>query len=223
MILSCGPDHDQRILNFELPRLPNFSSEFLKKLYLRTNGVQEGNNIGVLVSGGLDSALMYYLLLEENKNTGNKFKITPYSMMRKEGSRFYAIQVIEYINSLFKIETTGLNIVGDNTLEEIKQVESAIKEVFSKNENFIYVGIIEARPEHSINWVRHKFKETVVRKYPLLNLEKSHIIDLIIKLNLNHLFSITHSCAVNEKIPCGNCNGCNERAWGFEQLGLIPA
>lgn len=222
MILTCGPNTDIRTINFDLSILPNFTSTFVKKLYFRTNNLKEGNRIGVLISGGIDSALLYYLILKENYDTGNNFIITPYSMMRKEGSRIFAIKVTEYIHSLFNIPTEKLNIVGDNSLEENKQVESAISDVMKEND-FVYLGIIEAQPQHLVNWETPRFKETINRRYPFLTLNKSHIIDLTIKLNLAHLFSITHSCAINEEIPCNNCNGCNERTWGFEQLGLNPA
>lgn len=222
MILTCGPNNNIRTINFSLPILPNFSSTVVKKLYFRTNNLKQGNRIGVLISGGIDSALLYYLMLKENLDTGNKFIITPYSMMRKEGSKYFAIKVTEYVNSLFNISTEKLNIVGDNSLEEIKQVSSAVDDVLKEND-FVYLGIIEAQPQHLVNWATLNFKETINRRYPFLTLNKSHIIDLVINLNLTHLFSITHSCAINEEVPCNNCNGCNERSWGFEQLGLKPA
>jgi len=50
-------------------------------------------------------------------------------------------------------------------------------------------------------------------------LNKSHIIDLVIKFNQQSLFHITHSCSSQELGRCNVCNGCNERQWGFDQLG----
>jgi len=222
MIVECGPSHDRRSLSLVLPSIPKFDSELTRNLYRKLNKMVSGNEIGILISGGLDSAILYFLLIKENIETGEKFNITPFTMIRKEGSRYYAKGVINWINDYYGLPKVELNIVGDNTLAEIQQVESAVKEVLHRKIDFMYLGIIESRPEHSINWTRYTFKETFNRKYPFLNLQKSHVIDLYIKFNLFELLKITHSCAINEQIKCGYCNGCNEREWGFSQLGLEP-
>jgi len=214
MLINCGPQTDQRILNFNLPFYNNFKHE---NLYKKLTKLQKNYRIGILVSGGLDSALLYYLLLLENQNTESKFNITPYTILRKEGSRYYAIKVINYINSLFNIKPTELNIVGDNSLPEIQQVESGVSDVLKYND-YIYLGIIDSRPEHLVGWNKPNFVETIRRKYPLIGLQKCHIIDLIYKFNLSKLFEITHSCIQNEITPCKLCNGCMERNWGFTML-----
>lgn len=160
------------------------------------------------------------MLLKENLLTGNKFKIIPYTILRKEGSKYHAQKVINYIQRCFNLFETELNVVGDNTLPEIQQVESGIKDILHKTVDYVYLGIIESRPEHSQGWWRFKFTETFHRKYPLLNLQKSHVMDLYSQNNLMDLLNLTHSCAVNEVDPCGKCNGCKERQWGAEQLKI---
>ena len=70
MNIICGPKNDQRTVTITLP--------------------QNKSRIGVFVSGGLDSAILYYLLLLENKLTGNIHEITPLSVMRKEGSKYFS-------------------------------------------------------------------------------------------------------------------------------------
>lgn len=222
MLIQCGPLHDRRIMNFYLPSEPKFVNDKIRNLWLKINKLKQGNRIGCLVSGGMDSALLYYCLLKENIETGNKFIITPYTIMRKNGSKIYALPLINYIRSLFNLEPISLNIIGDVGLNEIQQVESGIKDVLHVKEDYVYLGIITERPEHSVGWFRATFKETTHRKYPFLNLEKSHIVDLILQLGLEQIFRLSHTCAIEEITPCGNCNGCNERAWGFRELGLEP-
>lgn len=216
MILECGPEHDKRYLNFTLPNYKNFILPGLKKIYNAQYKFNYNNKIGVLVSGGLDSALMYYMVLKEN-TIENKFDIKPYTILRKEGSKHFAIKVINHIHKLLNIAETDLNVVGDNTLPEIRQVESGVNDLLVHND-FVYVGIIESRPEHSENWYRHKFEETERLRYPLLKFQKSHVIDLIYKLNLESVIQYTHSCASDELIPCLKCNGCLEREWGFREI-----
>ena len=83
----------------------------------------------------------------------------------------------------------------------------------------VYLGLIEQLPQHMVGWQPILYKERPQFKAPMSVLNKSHIIDLVIKLNQQSLFYITHSCSVQELGRCNTCNGCNERQWGFDQLG----
>jgi len=220
MDITCGPINDQRKFKLELPFVPN-TTQPLHFLYKKTHKLINNDTIGVLISGGIDSAILYYTLLKENLESGNKFKIIPYTILRKEGSRYYAKNVINYIHKQFNLPEINLNIIGDNTLPEIKQVESGIADILYKQVDYVYLGLIENRKEHLVGWHRFKFTETFHLRYPLLNLQKSHVIDLYVKLNQLNLLKLTYSCAINEIDACGTCNGCLERSWGLNQLNLI--
>jgi hypothetical protein len=196
--LECGPPEDRRRLTFRL--------DFLRR------------RVGVLVSGGLDSALLYYLLVRLNHENNWSHEITPYTILRKEGSPEFAPLVINYIDSLFGLPKRELSIVGDNTLPENKQVESGVVEIL-KNQGIVYLGLIENLEIHTVGWNTPTiWKDSEIRKYPLKHLNKSHIIDLIYQCNQEYLFEITHSC-IFPSGRCNECNGCNERNWGFMQLG----
>jgi 7-cyano-7-deazaguanine synthase in queuosine biosynthesis len=99
-------------------------------------------------------------------------------------------------------------------------VKSAINEAIILGFKKIYVGVIKELDEFLIGWESNNFKNTKWVEGPLEPLDKSQIINLIIKNNLEHLFFITHSCAVKEIGRCYTCNRCRERHWGFAQLGL---
>lgn len=197
--ILCGPSNDIRRFQFDLPPTP------LK--------------LGVFVSGGIDSALLYYMMLKLNRELGHKHTIIPYTIMRLEGSRTHALPVISYISSQFGIDAQ-LNIIGDNTLPEDQQVKSGILEALHKLKiDITYVGVIDQLPIHMVGWDTKKPIEGPQFKMPLANINKSHVIDLINKLGQQHLFNITHSC-IYELSRCNICNGCNERSWGFAQLGI---
>jgi 7-cyano-7-deazaguanine synthase in queuosine biosynthesis len=176
----------------------------------------------VLVSGGIDSAILYYLLLLENQLRGNMHEILPISMMRKEGSRYCSSIVVGHVNAHFKISFQEPQIIGDNTLPEEAQVKSAVNEALSSGFDIVYAGVIEQLPQHMVNWVPIPSRETPKFKTPFQAINKSHIIDIIVKLKQEPLFYLTHSCSgENYQLGrCNGCNGCNERAWGFGQLGL---
>lgn len=215
MNIICGPIHDPRSLSLSLPHYATLHPS-IEKIYLKSNEITKNHSIGVLLSGGIDSAVLLFLILLENINTGNNFKINSYTMKRKDGSFDVVHDVYNFIMTKLSLPKDPLIVVGDNTLSELAQVNSGIIDVLKYND-FVYVGIIDNRPEHSIGWVRPILKESFRIKYPFLNLQKSHVIDILYKYNLDTLLTMTHSC--NFPTICGECNGCRERAWGIEQLG----
>ena len=197
LIAECGPATDRRTLNVWLHPLRK--------------------RIGVLVSGGMDSALLYYLLVKLNVESGLTHKITPYTILRKDGSSQYAPDIINHVHDLFNLPLTTTEIVGDPTLAENMQVETGARDALKKS-NILYMGLIEELAAFTIGWRDPiKWNNSDSRLYPLKDLNKSHIVDLIIQFKQEKLFELTHSCIMSGK--CYNCNGCNERSWGFEQMG----
>jgi hypothetical protein len=200
MILICGHQTDQRSLTLELPTNP------LK--------------IAIFISGGIDSAVLYYLLLKENARMDNIHNIVPLTVLRKEGSKHFAKPVIAHVRAMFGLSYIDPMIVGNNTLPEDQQVKSGVHDAWRLNFDRAYSGLIEQLPQHMIGWQPIPYTETDKFKAPFSKLNKSHIIDLCIQLQLESLFYITHSCSAQEIGRCNQCNGCNERSWGFGQLGI---
>lgn len=201
MIIECGPLHDKRTFELTVPA---------------------GKKVGVFVSGGIDSALLYYLVLKESQTISAHEYIKPIIIHRKEGSRYYARPIIEKVNVLCDYHATPVRL-GNTTLSEPEQVKNAVTQAFRFPPYFetVYVGVITNRPEHMIG-----FDPIIIEPHdqvitPFKNLEKSHIIHMYYQLRIEHLLQHTHSCDQHETVPCGSCNGCRERAWGFDQLGLI--
>ena len=178
--------------------------------------------IGVLVSGGLDSALLYYLI-KKLTLTDDRYSVIPYTIIRNDGSSRYAQPVIDYVHEVLGIEhqyATKLDI--DETDSEL-QVAAGMRELRNTDRNLIYIGIIQTLEEHALHGVPKPYVpvNSEMFNYPLKDLTKAHIVQLTIQLGLEKLFTLTHSCVYDIDTPCGNCNRCNERAWAFTQLGLI--
>lgn len=201
MKITCGPVDDQRTVTLLLP-----SSRKLK--------------IAVFISGGIDSAILYYMLLKVNEELENIHEIVPFTVLRKEGSRHFAKPVVAHVNSHYKLPYVDPIIVGDNTLPETEQVKSGLQDVWKLKFDRAYTGLIQQLPEHMIGWSSIPYQQTQRFKAPFCHLNKSHVVDLIIKLDQSALFYITHSCDIHEISRCNSCNGCNERSWGFQQLNL---
>lgn len=175
----------------------------------------EKTRIGVLVSGGIDSALLYYLVLKEKQDTNSNHEIFPIIMFRKEGSKYFARPIVEKINNLFNISIRAKRF-GDESLPDDKQIESLViqaSDILRLEE--VYIGVIKNRPEHTIGLDQIPIPINDIIKTPFIDLEKDCIIKLFYDYNIEHLLEYTHSCDKNEQVPCEVCNGCRERLWGF--------
>jgi hypothetical protein len=198
--IICGPVDDNRIINIELSSIPE--------------------TIGVFVSGGLDSAILYYLIIEENLKLGNIHTILPLTVARKEGSKYFSRAVVDYVHQYFNLPKANILNVGDNTVYEPYQVTTGINDAVNIGCDKVFLGLITQLPEHTVGWVRPSFRETPFFRAPFLHAKKSHIVDIISKVNQEGIFYITHSCDY-ELGRCNVCNGCNERSWGFETMNLV--
>lgn len=199
LILECGPLDDRRTLNIEL--------NFLRR------------RIGVMVSGGLDSALLYYLI---QSLVDDRYTVTPFIIDRpNDGSSIYAQPVIDYVNSVLNKPPQVGTILHISENDSELQVGAGVRELANHNVNINYIGLIETLPIHCIG-VPGPYKPINSEKFifPFKDLNKSHIVDLVCKVNQQELFSITHSC-VYKKDRCNICNRCNERYWAFTKLGLV--
>jgi hypothetical protein len=206
MNITCGPDFDKQTVTIELP--------------------SEKTKIGVFVSGGLDSAIMYYLVLKANAELNNIHDIIPFMIARSEGSKYLSNPMVAHVQQQFKSSPHTLKVVGDPTLPGNFQVRSGGISAYMMGCSQIYVGVIKQLPEHTIgdepldlNTLDPEIVNRVL-KLPLEHLKKYHIIDLIKQFNQDPIFYLSHSCSTKELGRCNKCNGCNERAWGFQQLDI---
>lgn len=199
MVITCGPNDDKRQIKLVLPTDPT--------------------QIGVMVSGGIDSALLLYMLYAENIVNGNKHDIRVYTVARKEGAKYFACPVVEQIQRSLGIPLQKPFMVGDTSVYEPMQVTTGMVQAVRHGCNEVYLGVIEQQPEHLLGWKKIQVTPDRIFKYPLMHVTKSHIIDAIRFLKQQSLFHITHSCD-SETGRCGRCNGCRERAWGFSMIGV---
>ena len=52
------------------------------------------NTYGILLSGGIDSAILLYLLIKENPN----IQIQPFTIAKADGAYLYADPIIDHFN-----------------------------------------------------------------------------------------------------------------------------
>lgn len=194
------------------------------KLPLIHNKLQKVDNIGIYLSGGLDSAALLCLILTELKSTNKQIPVYCFTVIKNDYSEYYAKQVITEVEKRFDIKLIHVtNVPNDDTAILLGNISStAMKFVNNYVSNiFSYMAINHMPPEHLVkfnNKLTIQYPTQFSYNYPFLNLHKFQIIDLIYKLNCEWIIALTQSCTQLKEGQCGKCYSCEERAWGFKML-----
>jgi hypothetical protein len=179
--------------------------------------------IGIMLSGGLDSAVLLSAMLHAARESGKKLNIQPFTVIKTEGGFKYVSNIIPYLRNEFGLDIPDTKLVGDGTLHHTQINMSAYREIFGKDlSDVVYIGTNQIPPEifPGLAPVRVQQIDTPKIKAPLLHGRKNHTVDLAIQLGQQKLFEMTHSCTEQAYGSCNRCWQCHERAWGFKQLGL---
>ena len=147
--------------------------------------IQQNKKYGIMLSGGLDSAMLLYLILLENKFCN----IQPYSIPKHDGSHKYVQGILEYFNTEFDIELPKPIIVGNPAVHHSQQSRVAITELFLKYPvDYLFIGLNQNPPQPwgDPNWERPNrlLKSPSDRIIlPFIELYKTHIVDLIFQFD----------------------------------------
>jgi len=182
----CGPSWDRRLFD-----------------------INPKGNIGLMITGGLDSWVMYHILKSQTSN------FTLFNITRKDG--FDSPQRIRLLTGQTVVE---IEDVGEHT----GRVAAGVDNILANHSvDQLYLALnrdppIEHFPQFSMigrpyrPW-RIDHPKIVT---PFLHLYKYHIIDVANCLNID--VNNTLSCINTRDRHCGKCWQCLERQWGYEQL-----
>lgn len=182
--------------------------------------LNQNDRYGIMLSGGLDSAILLSLMVLENKN----INIQPFTIPKADGAMLYADPVIHYINSKFETSIPKTIIVGDPTVHHRQQSKIAVKEIFEKyNIDRLFIAI-NKNPKELNELPGAPKRDTKSNSpkivFPFVDLLKTDILAMAVDHNLIELFDITHSCTEQQIGRCEKCWQCTERSWAFNHLGL---
>ena len=180
----CGPDWDQRVIS-----------------------IDQGGKVGIIMSGGLDSWVLYNMLTDP----------IIFNITRSDG----------FDGAARVRELTGKPVIEipEPTTDHWQRIDIAIENILENcNVDQLYDGNnmtppIDIFPEFNIlsKPIRPWRCDHPRYKTPFLHLYKYHIIDLANQLEIP--LDGTRSCIVNASgDECGKCWQCKEKKWGFEQL-----
>jgi len=181
MQIICGPNWDRRVVN-----------------------IDHKEDAGILMSGGIDSWVLYNLIQ-------GPVKIFNY----KRHNGIDSIHQVELLTGRRDI----IEIIQDKPNKKfIDYAADYIKEYCSS----LYIGInhippIDIFPEFADDYPIRPWRSLDSNLLmPFLHVQKYHIIDIARQKKID--LSLTQSCLVNANGHCGKCWQCLERKWGFDQL-----
>ena len=183
--------------------------------------------IGVMVSGGFDSALLWYIVKDECEK--RQQECIPFTVPKLDGAKYHAAEVVKKINQVLGLNNQDIVLVGkDLANSDENLVTDGVLEIRDKNlVEHVYIGMT-AFADEVISLTKRKIvpspryipTEQARKKvtWPFENLTKDKIIKLAIELDLLDIIApISHTCTIMPKGRCGKCYWCTERAWAFKQ------
>lgn len=174
------------------------------------------NNVALLFSGGIDSALLFYLL-SKNRQEDN---LTLYVIDRYNKPLSHANAVYNLICEKIKTDKFKLHTLIISKVENHKEIYVASEIIKALNKHKILVCGINKYPKDITIRPRYiaSFQETDFIKYPLKHYYKHDIIDQFYKLGIEDILPYTHSCGLDQVMPCTTCFNCRERIDAYNIL-----
>jgi len=174
--------------------------------------VPENSKPGIMLSGGADSSLLLWMLINQNVS------VSTFTIERKTGVLENSKKIIDWINDYFNSSVCYPIEVRNATELHNMQVRLASREIFKRNlASHLYFGITQNPPvplSGNIP-VRNPVVNNSKLLTPFWNFDKRDILRIYRKYNIMDLFNITQSCQLYTNIHCGSCFHCLEREWGF--------
>lgn len=173
---------------------------------------------GIMLSGGLDSAVLMYLILEKDPNTN----LQPFTIPKHDGAVLYADSIIEYFNRKFSIKLPKTILIGDPNTFHRQQSKTATRDIFKYYPVDVLFIAINQNPPELANLPGAPQRDgrstnpTIV--FPFVDMYKDQILKILYDKGLDDIVDITHSCTEQQIGRCGICWQCTERAWAFSRL-----
>lgn len=185
--------------------------------------------VGIFLSGGLDSAALLCLIIEELIKTKKieETKVVAFTVFKPTGEIDYAKRILHLITSHYKIEIEHIdNLQNSEPYLSLGRFDpSQIKKMYDRynNDIEIYLAANNMPKKNTTDFKGQLGFEYTVSEFcsfPFLDLLKPQMIDILYKLNVDFLIPYSHSCSKQMISRCNNCYSCEERSWGFNSLDI---
>ena len=108
----------------------------------------KNNRYGIMLSGGLDSAILLSLILIESQKSKSAINLQPFSMIKNDHSYKYVNNIIDRINDQFKSTIAQTILIGDPSINHKEQSLYATKQVFREHRyiDFLFNAVNQNPP-----------------------------------------------------------------------------
>lgn len=192
-------------------------------LSIEINIPGSASTIGLMLSGGMDSALLGYLLLKEINEKKLSTKISFFNVPNDlDNADTYSNRIKNYYEKHFN-KSIKLISVGKSGLPHNKIINYGAK-IAINYVDVLYSGVNQNPPldigvagpiRRSPN-----LPDEPNAKFPFVKLYKTHILEIYKQLDIIDLAYIAHSCTESKYSTCNHCFQCKERQWAFDSLGI---
>lgn len=182
----------------------------------------DAKKVTVLVSGGIDSTILLYLLAREIVESNLEIELDVVSFSSVVNNKKIK-QVIQYIEQKFFIKIP-YNLSAKSGW--IREVVSNVFEVCQSD--YVYTGcnLVVTDKFTPTRYITNDtppvrgepFNERHLR--PFISYDKVKIVELYLEHNLLDLLQMTYSCGYSPIQECGECYFCTEKIWATKHLKI---
>lgn len=187
----------------------------------------ENGKISLLFSGGVESVLLYYLIVHNHFCSYEKFNL--YLLHKHNNPVNLVVNLYNHLKELWNDTISTLNVINFNSsIREHKKIGNTLA-VLNNEYDIIYYGLNKyppnIKPNHSVNTFTEDSISNLYKIYnkvnlPFIDFTKDKVIELYYKNNIQHILPITISCGSDKERLCKLCFNCRERIWAYKKLEL---
>ena len=216
-------------------------------MVINPEGVPKDGTIGVVVSGGFDSSILWHIVYGICLERGQK--CVPFTVPKNDGALSYANRMLDWswqhyggkrkhpiVINANGVDWSRKDYQGDEVAE---QLLGGLRDITDNNmADYIFTGVNAYPPDYETlcsyhvpgprNLARETDKEYNGRKIksfifqPFADFTKADLVSFAFDLGILHDISeFSHSCVENIRGRCGECFWCKERESGYEQAGHL--
>jgi hypothetical protein len=180
---------------------------------LRLHSIKSTDRIGIMLSGGMDSALLLYLLA---KNVDN---ILPFTVPKTDGAKHYVGPIIDWVNQRLNKQITQTKFIGNQSVYHEHIINLALKSIENEYDILYFAG--NSYPKDILPNGPNRIRRNNPKHHqPFFDLYKTDVVQAYVEYDIMDLLKLTHTCTELEFGRCSNCWQCNERSWAFKKLNL---
>lgn len=208
-------------------------------------GISDKQTIGVVVSGGFDSSLLWYFINEYKRPDQ---KVIPFTVPKVDGALTYANRMLEWYSKLKNTKRLHPIVINQEGVdwnrndyqgdEVAQQLLNGIKEIVDNNmADVVFTGVNDYPPHYRTlcsyhtpaprkkvsesDYVHNGVPIQEIIKQPFADYTKDFLVRLAWELGiLDDVAEFSHSCVEKIRGRCNECFWCNERSWAFQEADL---